>query len=154
MSLELGCQIPEILKRDLQSDTPPRVAVPLVSLDPEGFPHVALLSFFEILVHGEEVFFYLLDRSGTCQFLERRPPCLLVFVRSSYCLYVKGEAALMLSDEAHCLYALRLSQVLSDRIPKNERETHLLSGTRFHLSRSEEARRLALREKLRRRLKT
>ena len=126
--------------------------MPLVSLDSGGFPHVALLSFFEILLQGEEVFFYLLDRSRTCQFLERRHPCLLVFIRSSYCFYVKGEAAFMLRDKAHCLYSLCLSQVLSDQIPEDEQETHLLSETRFHLSRSEEGRRLVLREKMRRRL--
>ena len=152
MSRVLGREIPEVLRRELDSPRMPKVAVPLVSLDPDGFPHVALLSFLEVLIEGGETFFFLYGGSRTCEFLRSRPQCTLLFVRKAYCFYLKGRANHVLTDQDHSVFRFRPVEVLADDVPEEERETRLTSGVRFRLSQQEEERRLAFREQLRKRL--
>ena len=152
MSRELGRKIPEVLRKELNSPALPRIAVPLVSLDPGGFPHVALLSFFEVLIEKERMFLWLSSSSRTCEFLNSRPRCTLLFIRERYCFYIKGEARHILTTSAHSVFQFRPLLVLADEVPEEERDTRLLSGVRFRFSRREEERRLAFREQLRKRL--
>ena len=152
MSRELGRKIPEVLKKELDSPDLPRIAVPLVSLDPGGFPHVALLSFFEVLIEKKRMFFYLSSGSRTCEFLNARPRCTLLFIRESYCFYIKGEARHVLTTSAHSVFRFRQQVVLADEVPEEERSSRLLSGARFRLSQQEEERRLAFLGELRERL--
>lgn len=96
MSKSRGKSIPESLRNELDSTNKKRDnrVIFLLTVDGEGFPHVALLSPFQVLVMNScEVLFAVHSSSGTASYLTSRGRCTLIFQSSPSIIYVKVESS-------------------------------------------------------------
>src|SRR5579883_3392673 len=96
MSKALGNQLPAELRetlsgRDLASKW--SQTIPLVTIDDNGFPHFAILSYGEIIATGEsEVRIGLYPNSSTTRNIRARPHIAMLMVEGDSIYYLKGTA--------------------------------------------------------------
>ena len=127
----VGTEIPERIIAEIRKDPPVSEAVPLVSVDPEGYPHVALLSYFELFLQGGSLCFFVHAGSRTGRFLKSGRRCTLLFVNRGYAVYVKGRACWKGDRESCSVFRLRVEVVLEDSPLPEEGDVFLQSGIRF-----------------------
>ena len=127
----VGTEIPERIVAEIRRDPPVTVAVPLISVDPEGYPHVALLSYFELFLQDGSLGFFVHEGSRTGRFLKSGRRCTLLFVNRDYVVYVKGRACWKGDRESCSVFRLRVEAVLEDSPLPEEGEVFLQSGIRF-----------------------
>ena len=131
MARNVGTEIPERIVAEIRRDPPVTVAVPLISVDPEGYPHVALLSYFELFLQDGSLGFFVHEGSRTGRFLKSGRRCTLLFVNRDYVVYVKGRARWKGDRESCSVFRLRVEAVLEDSPLPEEGEVFLQSGIRF-----------------------
>lgn len=127
----VGTEIPDRIIAEIRKDAPLSEAVPLVSVDSEGFPHVALLSYFELFLQDESLCFFVHGASRTGRFLKSGRRCTLLFVNRDYVVYVKGRARWQGDRESCSVFQLRVEAVLEDSPLPEEGDVFLQSGIRF-----------------------
>ncbi|HSR68855.1 MAG TPA: pyridoxamine 5'-phosphate oxidase family protein [Acidobacteriota bacterium] len=145
MSRELGTRIPSDLAGRISSPEPAAKAVPLISLDGQGFPHVALLSYFEIFLLREQVYFFIQSASRTARNLERAQKCTLIFAHRDFIYYLKGRVRRVGVRLPQTLYRIETASISEDFPAADESEAVLTSGIRFHSDAEDTRRRLRLR---------
>lgn len=126
-------QLPKDLVERLQSPEPCPLAVPLLSVDPEGFPHVALLSYAEIFLEQGALYFFPASASRTVSYLEQRPQATLLFIRAEFVYYLKGAVEKVAEEDGYTLFRFRPISVRQDLSPPGEAEVRLKDGIRFEL---------------------
>jgi hypothetical protein len=140
MATPLGSTLPPVLRARLGDDrraTPEDVAVSLTTIDGEGFPHPALLSYGEIRADGDDRLRIAVHAgSRTAGHLGPGGRATLAFVDESGAWYVKAEVTG--GPDPHdrapgvVVVPLRVVQVLADATdPAREPDATLVSGIRF-----------------------
>ena len=127
----VGTEIPDRIVAEIQRDPPLPEAIPLVSVDPEGFPHVALLSYYELFLQDGVLGFFVHDGSRSGRFLRAGRPCTLLFVNPDFVIYVKGRARWREDRESCSIFQLQVEAVLEDSPLPEEGDVFLTSGIRF-----------------------
>ncbi len=149
MSTDLGSHLPSDLAAALQDPALENVAVPVVTVDRQGFPHVALLSFLEICPHRHErLAFFLPPGSRTAGFLQKSGQCTLLFATESFVFYLKGTVRFAGLMEGLVVFVFRIQTALEDRPSKDEQDTYLTSALRFQAPAAEMERRRGLRRRV------
>ena len=124
----VGIEIPDRIVAEIRKDPPITEAVPLISVDPEGYPHVALLSYFELFLQDGALCFFVHGGSRTGRFLKTGGRCTLLFVNRDYVVYVKGRAHWKGDRESCSVFQLRVEAVLEDSPLPEEGDVFLQSG--------------------------
>ena len=124
----VGIEIPDRIVAEIRKDPPVSEAVPLISVDPEGYPHVALLSYFELFLQDGSLGFFVHEGSRTGRFLKSGRRCTLLFVNRDYVVYVKGRARWKGDRESCSVFRLRVEAVLEDSPLPEEGDVFLRSG--------------------------
>ena len=127
----VGTGIPERIVAEIRRDPPLPEAVPLVSVDPEGFPHVALLSYYELFLQDGDLRFFVHNGSRSGRFLKSGRPCTILFVNRDFVVYVKGRARWREDRESCSIFGLQVEAVLEDSPLPEEGHVFLTSGIRF-----------------------
>ncbi len=148
MSKYLGTQLPQDLKAALESASPRLNAVPLISTDSRGFPHVALISYFELFLRKGVLHFFIASGSRSAANLERRPPSTLIFVQRDFVYYLKARAGRLEVVQGQALFRLLIESVWEDFPTAEEGEAFLSSGIRFESPEQHRQRRLKLRQSI------
>ena len=148
MSRELPSHLPTHVVRKLSQKLPDFEAIPLVSIDREGFPHVALLSYFELIYQDPSLCFFLHSSSRSTKFLRERARCTLLFVDSDFSYYVKGSAGWIGDSDSESIFQLRIESVLEDFPSAEEGKVFVKTGIRIAGSQEQLRKRLRLREKM------
>ncbi len=148
MPLDLGSKVPDELLAELEKVPPRMTAIPLLTVDDKGFPHVALISFFE-LFHGQgKLYFFLHSMSRTVRYLRTRSVCTLAFFSSDYAFYLKGRTAPAGAVESQAVFEFTVASVLEDFPSAEEGEALIRTGIRFTVNQGDLDRRLKLRERI------
>lgn len=140
MSREVGPQLPDDLHRIL-ADEPPETqrgrAVVLVSVDPAGYAHPALLSYREVGARSREsVRLVVYAGSNTTANLRASGLVTLLFVDERFVYYVKGKATEIPAhrtgaDARFATFDVAVTSVLADAPRADEAGAHLTSGITF-----------------------
>lgn len=133
MSTSLGNQLPQNLVDDLNGrDLTSRWArtLPLVTIDDQGFPHFAILSYGEILSVGPRtVRLGMYPNSSTSRNMRARPRVALLLVHGDSLYYIKGTAAEQPAPDV-ARFEVTVEAVLVD----NEPGAHITSGLTFEMA--------------------
>lgn len=134
MSRSLGDALPKSIRRQVESEDPASIAVPVVTIDDGGRPHVALLSYFEIGL-GPDGCLLLWLHSGcrSVRWLRQRPACTLIFASEEGVFYVKSHCREAAEREGVTVLTMDIEDVLEDVPTRSEGDTALSSGLRFRL---------------------
>jgi hypothetical protein len=133
MSKALGSELPrelvdDLAGRDLASKW--SKTIPLVTLDGEGFPHFAILSYGEIVAAGpSELRIGLYPGSTTTKNIQARPRLSLLIVLGDSVYYVKGTAREQPAQNV-VRFDIAVNQVLVD----NEPGARITSGIGFEMA--------------------
>lgn len=131
MSRELGSKLPISIIHEVSKELPRFNAVPLVSIDREGFPHIALISYFELIFQNQSLYFFLNSFSRSTKFLRERTLMTLIFVHSDFVYYVKGRARWVGDFNSQSVFLLNLESVWEDFPSREEGEVFLKTGIRI-----------------------
>ncbi len=146
MATEVGSNLPPDLVAALQDPAFENLAVPLLTTDRHGYPHVALLSTLEFALYRKDrLAFFVHPGSRTAVFLQRNKICTLVFAGESFVYYVKGNASFTALVGGVVVFLFSVHMTLQDHPSESEQDTYLSSGLRFKAPPSEMERRRALR---------
>lgn len=141
-------ELPREIFEEVSKDQPRLNAVPLLSVDDKGFPHVAMLSYWELFLHGEDLYFFLNSFSRSTKYLRRRQECCLAFFQREFIYYVKGRAQWLADLQSRSIFLHRIESVLEDNPMPEEEDVSVESGIRFEADELEIARRQALRKRM------
>jgi hypothetical protein len=137
MSLPAGDTVPEPLRRRLDGRRPTAqvgFTVLLLTVSPEGWPRVAMLSPGEVLARRRTLRLALWPQSATTANLARTRRCTVAAVAAGSGWYLLCAAHpfghLEVSQRRLAAFQLRVEQVLEDRVPYAE----LTGGIRYRLS--------------------
>ncbi|MEK9658725.1 MAG: pyridoxamine 5'-phosphate oxidase family protein [Chloroflexota bacterium] len=140
MSQELGPQLPGDLYRIL-ADEPPETqrgrAITLLTVDPAGYAHPALLSYREVGARDAQTLrLVVYAGSNTTGNLRANGHATLAFVDERFVYYVKGTAteipAHRAGADAHfATFDIGVQSVLADAPRADEAGAHLVSGITF-----------------------
>ncbi|HLY64396.1 MAG TPA: hypothetical protein VKU60_02585, partial [Chloroflexota bacterium] len=104
--------------------------IPLVTIDANGFPHFAILSFGEILAPGpRELRLGLYPGSTTTRNIQARPQVGLLIVEGDSVYYIKGTAHEQPAENL-VRFDVTIDQVLVDEEPG----AHITSGIGFEMA--------------------
>jgi hypothetical protein len=137
MSTALGNQLPqplldELNAKDLGSKW--SKAIPLVTIDANGYPHFAILSYGEILAAGpRELRIGLYPNSSTTRNIQARPNVSLLIVLGDSVYYVKGTAS-----EKPAEGVVRFEVAVEEVLVDNEPGARITSGIGFEMSQGKE----------------
>jgi hypothetical protein len=110
-------------------------ALPLVTVDPGGYPRAALLSFGEIRAHsGKRLSVAVQTRSHTAANLIRRPQAMLYYMSRRYCAYLQtrvGHGRSCDCDPERQIFPLSVFRVKVDRAMLREGPVEILTGPLF-----------------------
>ena len=148
MSREIGSRLPAQLIEEFSKEIPRLDAIPVISLDHDGFPHIALLSYFEAVFQNQTLYFFLNSSSRSTRFLREQPPCALLFVHSNFVYCVKGRAHRIGDCDSQTLFQVEIESILEDFPSEEEGQVFLETGIRFSSGQEETERRIRLREKI------
>ncbi len=146
VSREIGSQLPSDLVSELSRESPRPSAIPLISVDQDGLPHVALVSYFELFLVRGKLHFFIHKLSRTTKFLRARRSCTLAFVHADYVYYVKGRARWLHDKEQRSVFRLQVESVMQDFPTVDERSVSLKHGIRFEGEEKDIHNRVRLRE--------
>lgn len=146
MSRELERKLPPNVIQEVSKALPRFNAIPLVSVDREGLPHVALLSYFELIYDAESLFFFLNSFSRSTKFLRERGLCTLIFVHSDFVYYLKGKARLVGECDSQSIFQFRVESVWEDFPSPEEGEVFLKTGIRMGSGEEDTRKRIGGRE--------
>ena len=146
VSRDIGSQLPSDLVSELSRESPRPSAIPLISVDQDGFPHVALVSYFELFLVGRQLHFFIHKSSRTTKFLRARRSCTLAFVHADYVYYVKGRARWLQDNEQRSVFRLQVESVMQDFPTADERSVSLKHGIRFEGEEADIHERIKLRD--------
>lgn len=116
----------------VRTSEPPRTAVPLIVLDEQSFPHVALLTYLEFAWFQDHVYLGLRSETRTSSFLASNPKCTLLFVAEQGVWVIKASAIQILEQERR-VFRLDLVSVKEDKPPTGERRAELTGGMTFRM---------------------
>ena len=137
MSKALGSELPQVLVDRLSGhDIASKwgQTIPLVTVDSDGFPHFAILSYGEIIaISAHELRIGLYPNSSTTRNILARPRLSLLIVDGDSVYYVKGTASEQ-PAEGIVRFDVRAEQVLVD----NEPGAHITSGLGFEMAQGKE----------------
>ncbi|MGH7320736.1 MAG: pyridoxamine 5'-phosphate oxidase family protein [Candidatus Rokuibacteriota bacterium] len=139
MSRSLGPQLPDALVARLMADPADRLdqAVVLVSVDPYGLPHPALVSYGELLaLDATRIRLALHAGTRSVTHLRDAGRATLVFADAELNLYVKADAVPLPTAPGHTALArfeLHVRDVLEDRAEGEEAGAHVTGGITFRL---------------------
>ncbi len=111
-----------------------QTAIPLCTIDDGGWPHVSMLSYFEVVaVNPRTLRIAVYNTSRSCANLRARAKATLLIVDDGLVAYVKGTAeevhASMPGAPYNAVFSLRIDQVLLDEAsPKFEPGVRVTSG--------------------------
>lgn len=134
MSSKSGTDWPQSVVSEIGSDNPPFRAVPIVSIDDAGCPHVALLALIEFLLFEKDIYFHISASSRSRQFLVAHPFCTCLFLSRKGCFYVKCKIDAEFDMQERTVFKIRTQSVIEDTIPDSETGALLLSGLDFEMS--------------------
>ncbi len=146
VSRDIGSQLPSDLVSELSKKSPRPSAIPLISVDQDGLPHVALVSYFELFLVRRKLHFFIHKSSRTTKFLRARRSCTLAFVHADYVYYVKGRARWLHDNEQRSVFRLQVDSVMQDFPTVDERGVSLKHGIRFEGEEADIDNRVGLRE--------
>lgn len=146
MARTLEPAIPDPIIREIGKRPPSALAIPLVSLDSEGFPHVAMLSYFETVYWEQTLHFFIRRGSGTSRNLSLRPQCALIFADVEHLYYLKGRVSLKATISDQAVFQFNLAAALEDSSGSDEGKAWIRSGIRFERDFRIDGERLALRD--------
>lgn len=112
-------------------------AIPLCTIDADGWPHVALVSNSELGARERTRLDLLLyPRSGTSENLRQRRRCTLIFFDAGLAAYVKATAreypAELTAQFGRAAFELRIDEVIVDGADgQHEAEAQITSGIAF-----------------------
>ena len=146
MATVTGDSLPPLLMARLRPQSPIRnpqsaildsTAIPICTVDPDGFPHPAMLGYAELSADDERSMrAAVYGRSSTARHLRHHGKIALLFVDPEGTYYVKAKAAG--PDTPHpstsgvAVFPLEVVAVLADAAdPSREPETAITSGIRF-----------------------
>ena len=133
MSKALGSELPEELVQDLNGqDLAAKWSktIPLVTVDGDGFPHFAILSYGEILAEGPgRLRIGLYPNSSTTRNIQARPKLSLLVVLGDSVYYVKGTAA-----EKPAQNVVRFDVTVEQVLVDNEPGARITGGIGFEMS--------------------
>ena len=148
MARNIGSEIPSEIISEIRKPLPSLEAIPLISIDNDGFPHVALLSYFEVFFQQGEIFFFVQSLSQSKRFLISAGRCTLVFVHSKFVYYVKGRACWKGDRESRSVFQLRVEAVLKDFPAPGEDDVFVKTAIRFWASKSSLKSRVQMRRRM------
>ena len=138
MSRSLGPSVPDRLLARLMAPDPaerPGEAVVLVTVDPYGHPHPALVSYAELLaLDAARVRLALHAGTRTATHLRESGRATLVVADAELALYVKADAAPLAPAPGHprlARFELQVRDVLEDRAEGEEAGAFLTGGITF-----------------------
>ena len=140
MSKNLGGELPDDVLRRLNGEALATVAdrvIVVCSVDDRGFPHAALLSYFEVLaIDSRTIRLALYAESRTTRNARREGRLTLLLIDSEFVCYVKGSveelAASMRVTPYNARLTLRVTEVLADAPdPAFEPGAYIASGIRY-----------------------
>ncbi len=134
MRSKLGTDWPQAVVSEICSGNPPFRAVPVISVDDDGYPHVALLALMEFLLFEKDIYFHVSASSRSRQFLIARPFCTCLFLSQKGCFYVKCKIYAEFDLQERTVFKIRTQSVIEDTIPDSETGALLLSGLDFEMS--------------------
>jgi hypothetical protein len=140
--------IPDPIIREIGKRPPSALAIPLVSLDSEGFPHLAMLSYFETVYWEKALHFFIRRESGTSRNLSLRPQCALIFADDGHLYYLKGRVSLKATISDQAVFQFNLTAALEDSSGPDEGKALIRSGIRFERDAKIDDQRLALRDRV------
>ena len=149
VSRNIGSQLPLDLLSELSKESPRPSAIPLISVDQDGLPHVALVSYFELFLVRRRLHFFIHRSSRTTKFLRTRRSCTLAFVHMDYVYYVKGWARWLHDSEQRSVFRLQVESVMQDFPTVDERSVSLKHGIRFEGEEADIHERIKIREMVR-----
>ncbi|GBC78590.1 hypothetical protein HRbin08_02086 [bacterium HR08] len=128
MSVSMGSLLPPDLLRRLAGDDLDahlEKVVLLVSVDEEGWPHPALLSYFEVVAHDARTLHLAIgNRSRTARNLRERGRLTLIVVDAEMVYYIKGRAReiapRMDASPEDAVFRVQVEHVLADRSREEE----------------------------------
>ncbi len=139
MSRSLGPHLPDTLVARLMGDPAdrPGQAVVLVSVDPYGLPHPALVSYGELLaLDSTRIRLALHAGTRSVTYLRDTGRATLVFADAELNLYVKADAVPLPTAPGHAglaRFELHVRDVLEDQAEGEEAGAHLTGGITFKL---------------------
>lgn len=148
MSRDIGSRLPSDLVSELSKESPRPSAIPLISVDQDGLPHVALLSYFELFLLRGALHFFIHKSSRSTTFLRTRRSCNLAFVHADYVYYVKGRARWLHDYQQTSVFRLQVESIMQDFPTADEQNASLKHGIRFEGEESDIQDRKRLREKI------
>jgi hypothetical protein len=140
MSKDLGGELPDDVLRGLNGDDLEAVAdrvIVVCSVDDRGFPHAALLSYFEVLaLDSRTIRLAAYAQSGTTRNARREGRLTLLFVDAGFVYYIKGLVeeidAPMRVTPHNARLTLRVTAVLADAPdPTFEPGAYIATGIRY-----------------------
>jgi hypothetical protein len=140
VSREVGPQLPDDLYRIL-ADEPPETqrgrAIVLLTVDPAGYAHPALLSYREVGARSRaSVRLVVYAGSNTTTNLRSNAMATVLFVDERFVYYVKGTATEIPAhrtgaDARFATFDVTITSVLADAPRADEAGAHLVSGITF-----------------------
>jgi hypothetical protein len=110
-------------------------AIPLVTVDPGGFPRAALLSFGEVRAHScRQLAVAVRTRSHTAANLIRRQQAMLYYLGRDYCAFVQARAGRGRAcdcDQERQIFPLSVFRVKVDEPGPEEGDVEILTGPLF-----------------------
>jgi|GEM_PF-593924 hypothetical protein len=137
MSIKLGKKIPESVIEALNSGNPKRAGavIFMISTDPQNFPHVALLSPFQVIIEDSStLYFSVYKGSSTHDYLVKDKKFTLILQDLPALLYVKCqiipiEIEHKQHDETHHFFKAESIEVLRDASEKAPITSEMLFDT-------------------------
>jgi hypothetical protein len=146
----IGKELPKNCFEILSPSSTPRknLVIPLITVDETDFPHICLLSPFQIVaMASSEIYLMVYPSSHTRRNLDRTGRATLLIPELTGLLYVKGKLQYLReidvsNDSSQCLYLMRILQVALDKsetAPINSNMTFDASIIGSHYQKSFEA---------------
>lgn len=145
MSKDLGPQLPQRLVDALRDEDVTHArgrAILVVTLDDQGWPHPALLSYREVGVLNETALrLVTYEGTATTKSLRTIGKVTLVFVDERFSYYVKGTASSIAAggvsaaaggDSGLAYFDVSVDRVLEDEPGADEQGAYITSGVEFH----------------------
>ena len=139
MSRDLGPELPPRLLRRLAGDAESVIedtAVPICTVDDEGFPHAAMLTYAQLeAVSASAIRATVYGSSGTARHLRRDGRATLLFVDPEGVWYVKVQASPEVAEvrtPGGAAFVLGVHAVTADAVDQDrEAAAAIVSGIRF-----------------------
>lgn len=137
MSIKLGNRIPASVVETLNSENPKRAGtvIFMISTDPQNFPHIALLSPFQVIIKDSStLYFSVYKDSSTHDYLVKNKKFTLIVQDVPALLYLKcrivpTEIESEQYDEAHHFFKAEPVEILRDVSEKAPLTSEMLFDT-------------------------